>query len=312
VLVCSASINRQKLKPTKHIILTNGTLAEGRILETHFSKLQVLEDLGLTSLQARIYIALLESEPLKVSEISEISKVARPDVYRNLSELQKKGLIERIINKPVEYRAISMKKGLVHLLEAKTQHYEKVRAETRMLLDAATMEKVDRKKQVKTSQFVMIPKGKPVIEEIKTAIEKAECSVDLVLSWKRFSQGIASVFDESIEIAWAKNLKIRFIIESPPKNETAKQLIQLCREKPFCEIRFIPSYPETIFGIYDRKEIFMILDSKTDLPNSPALWSNNPSLIGLAKDHFEILWLTSMEELTLESCHFQVDKANTA
>jgi hypothetical protein len=31
------------------------------------------------------------------------------------------------------------------------------------------------------------------------------------------------------------------------------------------------------------------------LPGSPALWSNNPSLIDLAEDHFEILWLTAME-----------------
>jgi sugar-specific transcriptional regulator TrmB len=270
-------------------------------LKIRFSKLQVLEDLGLTSLQARVYLALLESGPLRVSEISKTSKVARPDVYRNLLKLQKKGLVERIIKKPVEYRAIPMKKGLSSLLETETQHYEKVRAETRMMLDASTIEKVNRKKQVRNPQFVFIPKGKLVIEEIKTAIEKAECSIDLVLSWKRFSQGIASVFAESMEGALPKNLKIRFIIESPPESKTAKQLIEFCREKPFCKIRFMPHYPEAIFGIYDRNEIFIILDSKTDLPSSPALWSNNLSLIGLAKSHFEILWLTAMKDPTLKS-----------
>jgi sugar-specific transcriptional regulator TrmB len=165
-----------------------------------------------------------------------------------------------------------------------------------MLLDTATIEKSNRKKQAETPQFVLIPKGKTLIEKIKTAIEKAEFSVDLVLSWKRFSQGIASIFAESMEIAWAKNVKIRFIIESHPQSKTGKQLIRFCREKRFCQARFIPHYPEAIFGIYDRKEIFIVLKSKTDLPGSPALWSKNPSLVGLAKDHFEILWFTSMEE----------------
>jgi sugar-specific transcriptional regulator TrmB len=67
-----------------------------------------------------VYTALLESGPLRVSAIAKISKVARPDVYRNLSKLQKIGLVEKIIRKPVEYRAIPMKKGLSLLLETKT------------------------------------------------------------------------------------------------------------------------------------------------------------------------------------------------
>jgi sugar-specific transcriptional regulator TrmB len=264
-------------------------------LETHFSKLQVLTDLGLTSLQARVYLALLTSGPLKASAISTISKVARPDVYRNLSKLQKIGLVEEIIRKPVEYRAIPITNGLKLLLEAKTQQYETVKGETRMLLDTATIEKSNKNKAAEAPHFVLIPKGKTVIEEIRTAIEKAESSVDLVLSWKRFSQGIASVFSESMETAWTKNLKSRFIIESPPESKTGEQLIKFCREKPFCQIKFIPHNPQAIFGIYDGNEIFIVLQSKTDLPGSPALWSNNPSLIGLAKDYFEMLWLTSME-----------------
>jgi sugar-specific transcriptional regulator TrmB len=243
-----------------------------------------------------VYLALVESGPLKISAIAKLSKVARPDVYRNLSKLQKLCLVEKIIRKPIEYQAIPLKKGLKLLIETKTQQYERIRAETRMLLDTVTIEKPNKKKQAETPQFILVPKGKTVIEEIKTAIEKAEFSVDLVLSWKRFSQGIASVFAESMEIAWAKNLKFRFIIQDPPQNKTGKQLIRFCRDKPFCQARFILRCPEAIFGIYDNKEIFIVLQSKTDLLGSPALWSINPSLIGLARGYFEMLWLTAMEE----------------
>jgi hypothetical protein len=182
------------------------------------------------------------------------------------------------------------------LLETKTQHYEKVRAETRMLMDTATIRNSSETKQLETHQFVLVPKGKTVIEKIKSAIEKAELSVDLILSWKRFSQGIVSIFAESMEIAWAKNLKIRFIIGAPPKSKTGEQLIQFCREKPSCQIRFIPHFPKAIFGIYDGKEIFIVLKSKTDLPSSPVLWSKNSTLIALAEDYFEILWLIAMKE----------------
>ncbi len=263
-------------------------------MEPEFSEPQILIDLGLTLKQARVYLALVKSGPLRISAISRISKVARPDVYRTLSKLQKLGLVEKIIETPLEYRAVPMNEGLSLLLKTKTQQYEKVRAETRMLLDTAKIKSPSKKKRMEGFQFVFIPR-RTVIERIKTAIEKAQLSIDLVLSWKRFSRGIASTFAESIESAWAKNVKVRFIIESPSKSETAKQLIRFCREKPNCQLRFTPHYPETIFGIYDKEEIFIIARSKTDLPGSPALWSNNHSLIALAQDHFEILWLTAIE-----------------
>jgi sugar-specific transcriptional regulator TrmB len=265
-------------------------------LEPQFSKQQVLRNLGLTSVQTRVYLALVESGSSTISAISKTSGVSRPDVHRTISKLQKMCLVEKIIKKPLEYRAIPIREGLSLLLESKTHQYEKIRAEARMWLNSPQLEK-NEKRPIESPQFVLIPKGRTVINRIRTAIESAEQSIDLVLSWKRFSRGIISTFDESIERAWAANVKVRFILESPLANKTGDHFVQFCREKPSCQVRFIPRYPKTVFGIYDKKEVFIIVQSKTDLPGSPALWSNNHSLIGLAQDHFEILWLTAMKEL---------------
>jgi len=263
-------------------------------LEPQFSKLQVLMDLGLTLVQAKVYMALVRSGPSRTSAISKISKVAQPDIYKTLSKLQEIGLVEKIIKTPLEYRATPMNEGISLLLKTKTKRYEKVRAEAKILLSTAKIEKPDVEKQMETPQFVLIPR-RTVIEKINTAIAQAQISMDLLLSWKRFSRGIISTFAESMESAWAKNVKIRFIIESPSKSKTAKQLIQFCGEKPFSQIKIIRHCPTIVLGIYDKKEVFLIVKPKTDLSGSPALWSNNPSLIALAKDHFEILWFTAME-----------------
>jgi sugar-specific transcriptional regulator TrmB len=291
-LVCSAAtIKYEKLKLTNCLFLT-----EGGGLEPEFSQPQILLDLGLTLKQARVYMALVESGSSRISTISKVSKVARPDLYQTLSKLQQLGLVERIIETPLEYRATPINEGISLLLQTKTRQYEKVRAEAKILLSTVKIEKPT-KKEIETPQFVLIPK-RTVIERIKDAIEKAQLSVDVVLSWKRFSQGIVGMFAESMEIALGKNVRVRFVIESPPEGKTSEQLVQLCGKKPFCKVRFMPHYPEAVFGIYDGKEIFMVIKSKTDLPSSPALWSNNPSLISLAKGYFKILWLASIEELT--------------
>jgi sugar-specific transcriptional regulator TrmB len=284
----------KKLKSTNRI-LSAEEFSEGSFLEAQFSKPQVLVDLGLTKVQARVYLALVESGPSKITAISKISKVARPEIYRNLSKLQKLGLVEQIIETPLQYKAIPINEGISLLLQTKTRQYKAVRSEAKILLNTVKIEKPDIEKQIETPQFVLIPK-RTVTERIKNAIETAEVSVDAVLSWKRFTRGIANTFAESMEIAWAKNVKIRFIIESPPESKTEKQLIQFCREKPCCQVRFSSHYPKATFGIYDKKEIYLIAKSKTDLPGSPALWSNNQNLISAMEDYFEILWLTAMKE----------------
>lgn len=264
-------------------------------MEPYPSELQVLTQLGLTLKQARVYLALVESGPLKASEIAHASRVARPDVYRVISALRQLGLIEEICKKPVEYRATPMNEALTFLLQAKTEQYKKVSAAAQMLLNRVIPVKHNEKEQFESSQFILIPHGRQVIERVKAAIERARSSVDLVLSWKRFSHGVAHVFAESMEAAWARNVKFRFILEKPPRNRTAEQLIQYCLRKPFCQIRFIPYYPRTVFGVYDRKEVFIIVFPEGDLPASPALWSNNKGLVSMAVDHFEMLWPTAME-----------------
>ena len=64
-------------------------------------------------------------------------------------------------------------------------------------------------------------------------------------------------------------------------------------------MRFLPGRPKTGIEIYDKKEVFIIIDPERGLLDSPVLWSNNQSLLTVVEDYFEILWLTAMEEAGL-------------
>jgi sugar-specific transcriptional regulator TrmB len=259
-------------------------------VETQFSEQQVLINLGLSLKQARVYLALAESGPSRVIEISRISKVARPDVYAALEKLQQLGLSEKIIKNPPGYRAISLKEGLSLLLEMKRNQYEKLRADTETLRSIIETKKPKDAIQKENSQFVLIPEGKSVIDRIAKAIEKSQLTMDLVLSWKRFSRGISDTFAEEIENAWARNVKTRFIIERPLRSATSEQLIGYCLEKPSCQLRLLQGQAETVLGVFDMKEVLIVTALETDLPGSPALWSNNDAMICLVSAHFEMLW----------------------
>lgn len=268
-------------------------------MEPSFSEIQVLVDLGLTLKQARVYWALINSECLGTLEISKRSNVARSDVYAALEKLQQLGLTEKIIKTPSEYKATPINEGLSILLKMKTDQYDKIRAETEILRETAKREVTEQTNPKQKPQFVLVPAGRAVIEKIASSIENAKGTIRLVVCWKRFSRGIASTFAENMEKAWGRNVKIRFIVEKPAKNKTNTEIIRFFKEKPNSKIRFIRNHPNTIFGIYDRREVFIIVASKTDLQSSPALWSNNSALISLASDLFEALWFTSIEETDL-------------
>jgi len=61
-------------------------------------EVQTLIDLGLTDLQARVYLSLYQKGPSEALTISKVTKVARSDVYRTMEGLQRIGLIEKEIS----------------------------------------------------------------------------------------------------------------------------------------------------------------------------------------------------------------------
>jgi hypothetical protein len=189
-----------------------------------------------------------------------------------------------------------MSEGLSLLLETKTQQYKKVRAETQMLLDTVKIKRRNIANQLKRPQFVMIPQRR-VPKIISTAIAQTQLCMDVCLSWNNFSQEIFNEFSGSMEIAWARNVKTRFIIQSPPESEAAKQIVHSCREKPSCQIKFLRDFPRTSFRILDKKELFLVVEPETYLQCSPELWSKNLSLVALAQECFELLWPKATESI---------------
>ena len=133
--------------------------------------------------------------------------------------------------------------------------------------------------------------------KITEAIETSKKTVDLFLTWKRFSIGITNVFAETCEKAWDRGVKFRILVEKPEKGINTEQIFEFCRKSPFCNIRFLPGHPKTVLGVYDQREAFIIVNPKEGLFDSPALWSNNQSLITIVKDYFEMLWTTAKGNL---------------
>lgn len=68
--------------------------------------IQLLKMLGLTGLEAELYLILLEKGPLSAPEISDYLVRHRPQIHVALTRLSSKGYIEELGGRPKKYRAV--------------------------------------------------------------------------------------------------------------------------------------------------------------------------------------------------------------
>ena len=102
-----------------------------------------LVEFGLTLNQAKAYLALLRLGTTSATQISQLCKVRREEIYRALGELEKHGLVERIIGKPLKFKPLSLERTLSQLLEKKKQDiewtYSKLQTRGKNLLETAKL-----------------------------------------------------------------------------------------------------------------------------------------------------------------------------
>jgi sugar-specific transcriptional regulator TrmB len=74
-------------------------------------EIRLLEDVGFTKTQAKLYMTLLGFEETDGRTISAKAKIPRQEVYRTLDELEKKGLVEKVISSPYKFKATPLDLG---------------------------------------------------------------------------------------------------------------------------------------------------------------------------------------------------------
>jgi len=140
---------------------------------------QTLVNLGLTVLQAKVYLALVKSGTSTGRTTAKTAKVASQDIYRVLTELQEKGLIEKIIAKPNKYRPILLEEGLSMLLQRRNKQTAELK-KAAFVMFKTFQSSGEREDKNETGDFVLIPEKEPIENRFIRVWETAQTSVDLV------------------------------------------------------------------------------------------------------------------------------------
>lgn len=252
---------------------------------------EALASLGLRFLQSKVYLALVTSESLTIKEISKMTGVARQDLYRITSELQKIGLIEKIIAAPTAFRAIGLEEGTSILVQRMHEKEVEARKKRKKLIQRYKNKTIKAPLQGEASQFILISE-KDVVCRLKRLTENTRSSLDIITTFKRFNEVDYEVDNRALK----RGVKFRFILGSDNGDNVSlpKMVKAAMKERPF-EIRYINNPICAIIAIIDKREVVSAVSPHAAISEVPILLSNNPCLIEIFQKYFETMWNEAIE-----------------
>lgn len=254
--------------------------------------LEVFSNLGLSKLQSKTYIALIKLGISTIQQIANFSGIARQDIYRITRELKEKGLIKEEVSIPKKFEAIPIDEG-INILEKEIENKQKeTKKKIKKLVERY---KKNQKEDFQKKEFSLsiIPKKDSLQYSIEQ-IKNSKKTISVITSHKnaRFLSWNAK---KEIREALKRKIKIRIIFDRSQANKKILPQFDFLKAHPLFNIKLLKAVPKTAIAIYDNIKLSLILNPEENLGKTPLFISNNEALMELAREYFEIKWLTAIE-----------------
>ena len=260
----------------------------------NFSKedLDTFSNLGLSNSQTKVYLSLIRTSNATIKEIASLSGIARQDIYRLTKELTEKGLLKTELTIPKKFEAIPLSDGINILQKEMTKKLLETQKMTKKFLKRYENKQVLRNNIKKEFSLSIIPQ-KDAMQFIINQIKVAKQSIDMITSSNK-ARFIIWNAKEHIKNALHRKVKFRIVFDKPSNQ---KQLLSEIKslKNPLFKIKLVNFSPSTALAIYDDKDTSLMLKPKEQISKTPLLTSNNIALIEIARDYFEIKWLTAID-----------------
>ncbi len=247
------------------------------------------DQLGLSEVEGKVYLALLEIGGGFVSAIARRAKQHRVNCYHTLDNLAKKGLVNFVMKDNVRYYTAENPHTLVNILEEKTDYAKEILPELLSLSNALAM-----KPKIKTYEGINGVKN--ILEDTLTAKSKE------LLGYSNL-KGVMDVFGDYIgKYAQAKlEKKIRTRIICPSSDaafEYVKKFYPADFPHEFVEILYVNPrefWFEHEITIYDNKVAVISLnkDEMIGMIFESPVYANSQRAI------FNLAWLGASSFIAL-------------
>jgi sugar-specific transcriptional regulator TrmB len=237
---------------------------------------ETLSRFGLLKNEIKVYLYLARSGEKKASEIAEAISLHRTETYRILRDLEKKGILFSVFEKPLKFTAVTLDKAIDLLVDAQKMRIKLLEKEKASLVELWLSIPQPRVENEKKELFQMLQGEQQVALKADELLEKTKKEMQIFVPDYYLAQLYYTDFTDKLKNKLAK-LDITLLIENSPKSVFFMEKIQWPKQK-YCMVR-AQNLP--CFMISDRKELLIAFhetntkqetDKKKD--RTAAIWTN--------------------------------------
>ncbi|MFP3951690.1 MAG: TrmB family transcriptional regulator [Candidatus Bathyarchaeia archaeon] len=227
----------------------------------------------LSDREVKVYLFLARFGPQKALTITKSLDIHRTEVYKILDNLESQGLISRILERPLRFMALPLRKVLNNFIEDRRRLVKELETNRDELLEIWSNLPHRGRIEVKEQTYQVLESRKQVWMKIKEIAERCEEQFDMVINerdviWLYKTPLFEELEDEIAE----RGLDVSLLTNYSRRRSYLPEGIMLEGAK-ICHVDTL-NFPS--FFITDDSEIVLILDNGcTELS---AMWTNYESI----------------------------------
>jgi sugar-specific transcriptional regulator TrmB len=291
-----------KQKPQNNGRLYGENAPVWKLLKKERKPLDFLADIEKTFLQfdlsrneIRVYLYLARSGIQKAREISDALALHRTETYRILRDLEKRGLLSCILEKPIKFTAVPFEEAYDILVKTKKLNVEMLERKKKDLVDlwaSVPQQKVEPETkeifQILEGEEQLILKANEISERTKKEIFVLAPDLELLHLYH-------SGFTDNLEKVSKKKVKVLLLTNNSPKSRF------LAEKMGLSDVKYIPVNSNELpsFILSDQQELLFSIKNANSHQDSSMrrkkektsfLWTNYNTFIKALKLLFANLW----------------------
>ena len=252
----------------------------------------LLNEFGLTTTQAKIFLAITRLGFAPVREIARHSRVRREQVYRITPQLEELGLIIRGLDIPTRFRAIPMSEALSLLLDTIQEN-----ADTKIASLTVKKKRFERNFNLETiqlqneetnPQFTLISERHRILNRIRRMIQQATNKIYIIYSRHKIQQFV-SLYEDVLSDAQQKGVTTHIITEGSEVLDDASSLTKQLNNFEWLNIRYAAP-PLVHFIMVDKGELMLATSTNLSIGDHPKLWTTDEDIVIELHLYFESIW----------------------
>ncbi len=246
---------------------------------------------GLSVKEAQVYFYLLKYGPKPPSRLAKSLKTYREDVYRTLTGLVDKGMVNPSLETPTVYTAVELDIALEAAFKRHETELREMERRKQELQELMKQQQFSPSDKLPTYKII-----KSLREGVDFSISGSSAAEELLTAVPGPVMVVASVFgiNEGVKTIIERGGHVRCITDvSHPIIEAVQESLSIG-----VDVRHFSQYRGIYFGVYDRKfSVSSInIDFKRMSLDEPisVLYSDDPVYAAYLVSTFEILWEQSV------------------